>query len=585
MGIEPARKLLDMMVMTVAVAVSMLFTAIVGLLLRQRASIWAFFGLTLLLVLSLQASSERRILSAHGLMHASFAYEIYEHGLRPEHPLLAGWKLSYPYGHHALMAGVMRLVPVSPPGLFVATNIICLLLMMLVLQRIARHLHSDPRYTLLAVLMALFGSCPFAKGATAAWVVALGFPDERRYLPLIKFFTANGNQLGLLLFAVALLGLVKIVGSERPRFGAYAWVALGIVGAGLFYPLAWVGVVGCAASTCVYLLALREREARIRAGVLTLVVALGVLLVLPWLLWLDQGRAGSGIVELLPSVGNVWRNIRLVVLVMAAPTALCWLTRDALLQAWRRQPRPLGLLLLCVATLQGIFVMAELALASEYKFLALSQLPLAFVLALSAVSLLERHRAVALMLVFAVSFPLLWQVSHELLPSGRPLVAADPLTTRGRFVQHRRSVEQKLYDWILEQTPVDAVFVDTHLTIPALARRRLLIGLDTRRESGELGHRHDGWSMLARTILERVTRCPPTLVERRRRMAQELLSEAQPPPGPQSLEAVRAEVPERPVFVVTRSAAARERLQAAQGFTLAYSDETASVFKVSDTGL
>ena len=96
----------------------------------------------------LHLDTDWRLFSVHGLMHASMVYEIFERGLPAETPLVAGTPLQYPYGVHVLVAGILRVMPISPPTVFAMLNISCLIGSIVVFDRIARGGIPRPRLSL-----------------------------------------------------------------------------------------------------------------------------------------------------------------------------------------------------------------------------------------------------------------------------------------------------------------------------------------------------------------------------------------------------------------------------------------------------
>ena len=74
---------------------------------------------------------------------------------------------------------------------------------------------------------------------------------------------------------------------------------------------------------------------------------------------------------------------------------------------------------------------------------------------------------------------LLWPASYDLvrkLSIERPV--SDPYTEEGYALVHRDPRDQAMYQWIIDNTPSDAVFVDTEPTITTFARRPVFVGVD-----------------------------------------------------------------------------------------------------------
>jgi hypothetical protein len=429
--------------------------------------------------------------------------------------------------------------------------------------------------------------CPFLRGPLAlltehAWLgKRLVFRPEQRFIPLMKFVGINNNQLGLMFCALALFGLVSIgAGRERSR-SAYACIAVAVVAAGFIYPPCWLSIVACAGVSAAYLLLQRERRLRTAAIALGAIVAVGSVLVLPSMLGVTSGKAGtSSAVRVLFTYQQIRQNGAQIVLLLALPAALLWVYRDALLASYRRQPHLYGVLLSCMSISLVLYLLVSVPGPSEYKFVHMAVFALSFPTALALQHLYRSKPWVALTVMFLVAIPMTVDLVHQ--PPADSVV--DLVRSDGRILHHTDPAQDALYSWIAEHTPVNAVFVDSYLTVPVLGHRQLLVGLDMRRDDGGLrGSVHDGWLITADEFLRNNTGVDPVRYFAARDAALRLLA-----PGPglvddglaQQLQDCRRG---RPLYVVARTDAVRTRLTAASQFTRVYQGPAGTVFELSAT--
>lgn len=561
----------------VILALCILSVAIFIALLRKERPMWLMLLLLLVPMILAYTDVKLRTISFHGLMHTSIVYELDQRGAPPENPLLAGEPLYYPYGHHYLISKLIRVIPVAPGLLFVFSNLLGLLLFGLVLERIARLISPDRTYRILAVFIAMVGCNPFAGGPLREPFLMLLLPNEHRVIPLAKFLSINSNPLGLLCFAGAFLGLARLIATTKGSVLSYPLVAAGFVGAAFLYPIVWPGILVCISLAALYLWYLRTPEAYQKGGYLVVILVAGIAVVMPWLLSIGVGKAASAMPQIMPSRWHLFRNGMVIAESMALPVGLAWFMRTTLMEKFRAHHQMMQYCLLCLVALQGMYWLIFIPLHAEYKYLAMSEIPVALILALLLQQLLQRRRVTAVVVLFFMALPVNWIIWSFVVSGYGPVT--DPAASEGRLIIHQEPAQQALYQWIRQKTKPNAVFVDTYLTVPPFAQRQLFIGLDTRRDSGRL-HGQDGWGMTAKTILELVNGSDPQVLERRRYLANELLLENDTKITSAVINQLIAEVSGRAIYIIARERGAKHRLSQTPGIKQVYMNSAVVVFKV-----
>lgn len=549
--------------------------AALWLALRLRVRPWIAFLLWLVPTLALVLDFERQTVSAHGLLHASIVYDILERGAPPGHPLLGGEPLRYPWLHHWLAAGAVRLFGVTPAAVFGATGILSLLLFGFFLDRAARELDPDFRYRALAVALALFGPNPFSYGPLASALARAGVPLEPRAVPWLKFSGVNSNHLGLMFSAVALLAILRAAGSESPRRSVYALAGISMLGSALLYPMSFLTNGVWLTATAAWLVLRKGRSGRARAFGLLAAATLGTLPALPYLWQAGTGRSAAGALQVAPTLGYVLRQLEIVSVALALPLLLIALS-------WRRRKDDqAAVLTLCAASALAVFAFGFITPLVAYKFLMASLMPLGLLAAMPLRRLWEERPLPALACLLVLFLPLGMRMGRAVV-DGWP--AAQPLTHRAAYLEPADPAERDLCRWIADHTPKGALFVDDRLTVPPFGRRQLFVAPSQPAPSSRAGT-HDGWGMSTDLILGEVTGADPAKVARRKRIAAELLGGGTGPVGEEVLKSLAAEADGHPVYVIARGEGIAARLSggsavAPGGLRPVYRRPAVSVFQL-----
>ncbi len=556
-------------------------TAIV-LILKSRARWWVLAAVFVVLTAFTFMYDGHREAGHHGFMHASYVYTIMEQGLPPEDPLFAGEPLRYPYLLNGLLAQCLLWIAITPGTCFTLINLLALAATIFVIYRTAALIRAERTFCILAVVLALIGG-PFIDGPVVGALELIGIPREVRHLPYSKFHQANSNQIGYLCFAIALYASLRLFRSPSRRRSAMALLCVATVGAALFYMFSWLMVCICVAASGAMMLAGSNMNAR-KGGLYALItVALSSAACMPYILSIVSGRSSQGSLSL-AGVGPILRSLEVALLALAPALALSVLYRDSLIAAFRKQMRMATVLLTWfgIPCLLSIIVLAPVN--DQYKFLSHALLPFAVITAIAIEAFYCSRKKAAIVFIFMLSVALTWRHA-TIVRTGWP--AIDPTWADGAFLRQADAAEDALYTWIATNTPVNAVFLDTQLTIPTFGRRSLYVGLPWRRErlmqnDPRVFSIIDGWDVNGLLPVE-VGGHDRTKVEQRRATAAALLSENSTSVEPRPLAQVLEDVPTRPVYIVARDPLVRYRLQHDQRMHLAYEGDDASVFLIEET--
>jgi hypothetical protein len=198
-------------------------------------------------------------------------------------------------------------------------------------------------------------------------------------------------------------------------------------------------------------------------------------------------------------------------------------------------------------------------------------------LALALNDLYRSRPFAALLLLVLTIVPTAIDLVHQ--PPADPVL--DPVRSVGRDLRHVDPDQDALYTWIAHQTPVNAAFIDSYLTIPALAHRQLLVGMDTRRDQGGVKNsEHDGWMITAKEFLTEITGVEPAIYLPAYAVASDILigTDASVDAGRlRNLAAIRAG---RPCYVVARRPEVVAKMEASAGFRRVYRNAAASVYQL-----
>ncbi|MFN8091127.1 MAG: hypothetical protein U0599_02650 [Vicinamibacteria bacterium] len=498
-------------------------------MLRRRAPRWAFLVLGVLPPAGLLlASTNLRVYGYHGFVQAGIVYRLLHGGVPPGSPLLAGQPGTYPWAGALVLAGVSRLLGVSPFWSAALVAIASLAVLLVLTYRIGLLVTADPEASLFGTAASLYAftftqSVPdSALKSGLARLLPLPFVEPRGAPILEKFNGCTSFPLGLALYALTLLLLLRLATEGSPRWRSAAAFAATLLALAFVYPYFMPPM----ALLC-GIAAFRSWRGGVRplAFLLAGSLALVGMIVLPYYLQLRLGRTNA-VLQLVPAQALI-RQVA-VILVTFLPMSILLVGARRAIRERLRAGSPAASLLLASATVNLLLFAFLLApLWSQYKFLLLGEFALGIV------------GGVALRALYARSWPVALAVlSLFLLPFGLDCVhkardwSVAPRTYReaGMALEHEDPARRELDRWMRTATHPRAVFVDTDLGVPVYGQRSLYVAMPkqehlvTIEEQAGVPTPGDGYTLDPRIFLKDVDGAPAALVDQRGEVAARLLS-------------------------------------------------------------
>ncbi len=561
----------------VVIFFALALSAAVSLMVRRQTSIWALAALLVLPVAVLFSLPDWRMFSWHGWLHFSIVYDIFERGVPPSFPLLAGYDLKYPYAFHFVVAQLLKVIPLAPSWFFATLSVACLLGTIVTLDRLASMISSDRAFRLLSISLALFGVGTLLSTPVGKILADLfGFPYENRLDPLHKFMEVGINQSGLLLFTISLLGLAKVVAGERAWPKSYGLFVCGFTLSGLIYPHAWLASGLVAAAAC-FQLTFLERPKRLNSAIALAALSGGAsLLLLPWLLAIGAGKSGAGSFRPI-DLEAIPEKLAILLLLLVIPASIAWLNRQAIGEFYTNRRPLLMFLFLAVAALLLSYLLVSMPASTGYKILMFSEMCMGLLLAAPLRALFYKHYLLALPVLVCFALPISAKIAPRLFFGWPVSVQA---AENAIFVEPEDIDEHELYAWITENTSLQAVFVDTRLEVPVFARRALFVGLDpaTQMEDGQ----PDGWYLPASTFIREIVGIGSDAADRRLGLARQLLDTTELPLDGSVVRQLRDESGGRPLYIIARDERVRTRLAATEHFDVMMENAAAMLLRLTD---
>jgi hypothetical protein len=561
-----------------AAALSLLLAGLFFLLLRVGAPRWTLVLLGVLpSVLLLVCLPNLRIYGYHGWVQAGIVYQILQGHIPPQNPLLAGEPGTYPWISALLLAGISKTLGVSPFWSATIVAIGSLAVLLVLTYQIGRLATGDTTAAVFGVATSLYAftftqsvpETPLRRFITET----LRLPYEPRGAPLLeKFNGCTGFPLGLALYALALLCLLRMAAERRSRPGLVAGLLVGVVGVGFVYPFFFIP----AALLCLTTGALAWRISGTSRGQLAViggVLALAAAAVAPYYLQLARGRAGP-VLRIAPPDCLLRGAGVLLVTLLPMSLLLTW-ARVAVREIMRERGAPAAILGISVVSNLLLFAGLSAPLWSQYKFLLLGTYALGIIGGVAFRVLYVRTWPVALLVfsAFLLSFGL--DCVHKATAWRK---VAEPYCESGVSLDHADPAEAELYRWIRSRTPPGSVFVDSKLSVPVFGQRSLFVAMPaTKNLKAYTTTPGDGYTLDLRIILRVVDGYPETLVTERQRIAARLLSGRLPTAA--ELAALRAAGPK--TYLITRTPSLGSRIARLGSFPMAFRSSAFAVWDLS----
>jgi hypothetical protein len=506
-----------------AAVLSLFLASVFFLMLRLRAPRWTFVVLGVLPSATLLvALPNLRVSGYHAWVHAGLVYQILMGHVPPQNPLLAGEPAHYPWVHALLLAGISKLLGVSPfwSASFVAIASLAILLVLT--YRIGRIFTPEIPAAVFGVAASLYAftftqsvpDSPIRRLLT--WALPLPFFEPRGTPILEEFNGCTGFPLGLALYALVLVSLLTLVAEGRPRRGLVIGLGVGSLGVGFVYPFLLPSVLLLCLAACG--LVWRHKDTRWRqiaaiGGALLFVGAA----VMPYYRQLAVGRAESALK--IASLPEILRPASVLFVTLLPMVLLVLWARKVIRRRLCERSEPAALIGMSVAFNLLLFVFVSAPLWSQYKFLLLGIYSLGIVGGLAFHALCARAWPVAFLVfsLFLFSFGL--DCAHK-ASSWRSV--PESFRESGVALDHADRAENDLYQWIRSKTGPNSVFVDSKLVIPVFGQRALFVGLGG--QTSFSGYNLNGYTLDAATMLLIVDGYERALVTERQRIATKLLS-------------------------------------------------------------
>ncbi len=542
-----------------AFILSLVLASLLLVMLRVGAPRWSYVVLGVLPpAVLLLASPGLRVYGYHGFVQAGIVYQILNGNVPPTSPLLAGQPGTYPWGGALALAGISKLLTLSPFWSASLVAIASLAVLLVVTYQIGLLVTGDAEAAIFGTAASLYAftftqSVPdSALKAALNWLLPVPYAEPRGAPILEKFNGCTAFPLGLALYAVALLLLLRLGRERSPNGRAVGAFAATILALAFVYPFLLPPIALLAGVDVFLAWRAGGRERRLA---LLLAVALAVVasIILPYYVQLREGRS-SAVFQLVPPAGLVRQVSVIVVTLLPAAVLLVW-ARRAVSQTLRGQARTSTLLIASAAINVLLFTFALAPLWSQYKFLLLATYALGILAGVAFRRLRERSWPVALATLVLFLLPFGLDTVHK----ARDWTAVPHVFREaGVALEHKDPALRELYRWMRTSTDPRAVFVATDLGLPVYGQRALYVALPAQVDLGALDARAgvsatgDGYTLDPRLFLKDVDGYSADLVDRRQQLAARLLSGEEPDSA--DLAAVAASGPR--AYVVLRPGAA-----------------------------
>ena len=437
-------------------------------------------------------TSPRLQMSFHGYLHSAYAYQALEGNLPPENPMLAGTPGNDYWLFHTVLAGVSHVLRVAPPVAGMLINFLSLGASLGAIVWLLRTVDLLPRHPTLRTCAALFvlfganlaGSVHAAlAGEPATDPVGIGtmvLSGQARSAGLFaKFLNFNGFPLGVAFFLLALAGVVWAARRSSPA--ALFSCAVGVLGALAFHITTGLLVLAAMSSLplALYVIA-RKRPPGGRLSRKAAIVGIGL-----WLAGLatlthyvvrvdDALEPGARL--------DLWNpeNLRRFFGVIYP---LLPLFAVGALHAWRTR-RPEAGALVWVATVGAVAAcVAVLPEENQYKFDYLAAIPMAVVALVGLRDLFSRGgtltRAAGAVATAGVALVVTNLVVQGVAYARSDLAAQDTIAYAGVGVVGS-GPNSSAWEWIAENAPADTVLVTplvgvNRAPVLALSRRPVFV--------------------------------------------------------------------------------------------------------------
>lgn len=524
-----------------------------------------------------------RVYSAHGFMHMSFVYQIYNGVFPPQNPLIAGENLLYPWGIHLLVAAIIKVIKISPSSIFALVNIISLLITIVLVFKIADSLFSNRITAIFAVLLSVFGVTFFDRGAIAKllnYLTNISISEPRAVIG-IKFTNMNAMPLGIMFFTLFIYALVSIFPPKKSLKFNYIYLFVSVLGVGFFYPLLWLGqlVSSSFVCGCIYLQEKHLAKRRIIATLLIVVAA--SLFLYPYIYQISAAKTGSSISLTYISKYLTFKIIKYCLTLLPLAFIFFWLPKTISILYDHKERINVVVAIWVSTALMYIFLTITPPHSNEYKYLMISSLAWGILASVAMEFLYREKRFICFIFVVILLLPISDDWLRKLDVNNWQI--SEPYIEQGMYLLPDGKQEKLLYQWIVHQTPKDAIFLDDKLTIPVFGRRQLYIGLDNHQIDKDPNMK-DGWRMDLEELLT-IQKYSPQLLEERKTIVTQIYSPSNQEISSEIINQLNKESKTKEVYVVARQKEISQKLKNSQDFKQVFTNNQTDIYKLQKNNL
>jgi len=447
---------------------------------KRIKKIWLLlWGITPLIMLY-ALSSNLRIYSFHGFMHAGVVYQLLNGNIPPFNPVLGEQVIRYPWGWHCVASLITKVLAITPFNAFALINIVSLCLAMVLVYKISHLAIEDERANIFSVIVSLFAISPMDLYLNFRLIrhLHIKLPLDSRGIPAFdKFSNINGVPVGLVFFLLFLYSIIKLFQQKRVGSNGVLFF-ISVVGCGFFYPVMLPSIAASTVLVCsASVVTNKDRYLAYDLKKIIMVVGSGLtamVMLMPYFFSITAGTKTS-IQFFDPNNASV--DILRYLVVTVPILLIIYINRNFLKDKLNRPV--IFILLSVIAASFSCYVFISLPLESEYKYLMLSTVTLGILGGTAFYAMNHGFKKIVVFILLLLFLaPLYRNVQLKLRFMNNITDVSSLYTEKGRYLYSKNSEENELYQWVRNHTDKNSIFIDSELTIPVLAQRQLFIGMD-----------------------------------------------------------------------------------------------------------
>ncbi len=449
------------------------------------------------------------------MIYSGISESIRTQGVPPENPYFAGQILHYPWGgiwFNSLLRTPLSLTYGHAASLNVA---IAYILFWILSYKLSITLYRNSKTAKFALILATIA--PTWVGPTVNGFRILG-EQARSITPALIYERYDQWPLAWTMAVMVLLLMVQSL-KKDPSLLRYISIPFLVAGSIFFYPFCLLFLLPLIGATA-YLIRIDKRK----RNFLILSILMGILLVSPYLILSTTGRSTQGgfspdlhwwtvlfqlrdftFIAIVPLVFIPWRLWKNVILITSS----------------EKTGMEVRFLLLCTIPCMGLLFFVHFPGMTHYKLRVMTVFLLSLVAAPYFRAFFHHRKWMGIVLILLLLFPYSIEIYRDWYGNLQiHLPMKFHADHHGRAIQ-QDDQKQEAYDWIIQNTPVNSVWIDfENAYLPVFTGRSLYIAQTPTTES------LFGWTMNASFFLEDTCGVPAKLIEERAKQIH-ILSDAQ----------------------------------------------------------